>query len=214
MSNRSDIKVHCFLKIGGEGQHSKRQMALCKTIHWLLWAMSYNKRSHQLLLIELSSCQNKRTTTGSVLIYHTCSIATPVTESESYCEVRYKHQMTDINQIVTVGQEEPVSTRAITANQLVEAQSDALLEAALRTAVHKTQHSAERKREVQMRTSAALQPPAQQGTISNLPDLIIIKICSSYIALYPCTSSKCFTYYYPWHTCAHLRTPNLLNSSI
>ncbi len=36
---------------------------------------------------------------------------------------------------------------------------------------------------------------------------IEIITCSSYIALYPRTSSKCFTYYYPRHTCTdqHLR---------
>ena len=39
---------------------------------------------------------------------------------------------------------------------------------------------------------------------------ISVMICSSYIALYPRTSSEHFTYYHPRHTCTH---QHLLNSS-
>ena len=40
--------------------------------------------------------------------------------------------------------------------------------------------------------------------------IIITIICSCYTALYPRTSSKLFTYYYPQHTCTH---QYILNSS-
>ncbi len=47
-------------------------------------------------------------------------------------------------------------------------------------------------------------------TIVSVVSVIIIIICSSYIVLYPRTSSKRFTYYYPEHTCTH---QHLLNFS-